>query len=111
MTTTDWDFRSSQPITPYHVYLLKPEQRGRVWWTGGSTYQAMTFNTPQDAQDELDRAFGDRLAYGNVRSQDGLQIAPLNDATFPTFWEIQEMNEARRRARKQDWKAKAKMEL
>lgn len=92
MTTTDYDYRSCNPVIPYHIYLRKPECRGRAWWS--SLSDAMFFATPQEAQAELDRAFGDKLAYGNVRSQDGLQIVPTNNTTVPDFWEIQKMNEA-----------------
>ncbi len=78
MTTTDYDFRSAQPVTPYHIYLMPRESRGRAYWS--SFYNAARFDSPQAAEAEAVRL--------NLTNWD---ITPADHRTFPDFWELREM--------------------
>jgi hypothetical protein len=83
MSTTDY---GKKPVVPFHVFLLPPHKRSLACWT---TYpgHAQLFDTPQEAETEMARALHDHAT---------VQIAPLYDEHFPTFWDLQDMNRAHR---------------
>ena len=33
MSTTDFEPYSHEPVRPYHIYLMRPELRGRAYWS------------------------------------------------------------------------------
>ena len=101
MTTTDADWRTRAPVTPYHIYLVPPMERGGAYW--GSKYRAQLFDSPQEAEAEVARCLPRDGEYGSY-----VNIVPADDRDVPTYWDIQELNkprqdaayEARRAARK-----------
>lgn len=74
MSTTDWNGRD--PIKPYHVFLKKPAERFRAYWTA-SAYERATYPSIEAAQAEIARC-----------KLEGCDIAPADDRNFPTFWNL-----------------------
>lgn len=68
MTTTDWNGRD--PVTPYHVFLMKPHARRGAYWTSIGP-EIMMFDTLEEAEAEWLRLFPDGR-------QGRTDIAPLN---------------------------------
>jgi hypothetical protein len=82
MSTTDWNGR--EPVTPYNIYLMKPEQRRGAYWHAWSGH-AQQFATPQEAEAEARRILPpDR--YGS-----SWDVAPHDHRAMPDFWELRDM--------------------
>lgn len=78
MTTTDFDYRSAKPVTPFHIYLLPAQERTSAYWSSG--FRAATFDSPQAAEAEATRL-----------GLDNADIVPMNDTAIPAYWELQAM--------------------
>jgi len=80
MSTTDC-YPGGPAVTPYHLYLRKPELRRTAYW---STWQseAMVFDTPQEAEAEIKRSLPNH--------QESAQVA-LIDGNMPSLWELRKM--------------------
>lgn len=63
MTTTDWNGRD--PVTPYHIYLMKPEHRRGAYWTPYGQ-QIMRFETLEEAEAEWRRIKLDKLGRRDI---------------------------------------------
>lgn len=66
MSTTDYvcagHGRPEQKPEPYHIYLVKPENRAGAWWRNWIG-DAMKFDTMEAAQAEIDRCFAGKAWY------------------------------------------------
>jgi hypothetical protein len=96
MSTTDFEPYSHEPVRPYHIYLMRPELRGRAYWS--NLGDAQRFDSYRKAEAEERRLFpeDDRRT---------ANIVPEDDRAYPTYWEISNMNRAWK-----DTKAKAAAE-
>lgn len=88
MSTSDWNGRD--PVVPYHIYLLKPERRAGAWWTRSFLRSdVMTFDTLEEAQEELARCQAitdERNKEFNFKPTFG-QIVPEDARGLPSYWE------------------------
>lgn len=65
----------AQQPKPYHVYLLEVAKRIGAYWSS-SPFSAMTFETEEAAQAEIDRC--------GLTSCD---IVPVDHSKLPNFWD------------------------
>lgn len=63
MTTSDYNGRD--PVTPYHIYLMKPEHRRGAFWTPYGQ-QIMRFDTLEAAEAEWRRIGLDKLGRRDI---------------------------------------------
>lgn len=83
MSTTDYrmayrsgtTFVPEQKPEPYHVYLMPAEKRRGAWWNR-FLGDAMTFETVEDAQAEIDR-----------HGLTSCDVAPYDHSNLPAYWE------------------------
>ena len=80
MSTTD--ACRDQPITPYHIYLLKPEKRIGAYWARHQI-DAAKFDTVEAALEEGARC---------LRGDTSFDVVPQNDSQVPTYWDARKGN-------------------
>lgn len=89
MSTTDYVAagygRPEQKPVPYHVYLVPVANRAGAWWRNWIG-DAQKFDTMEEAQAEIDRAFAGRNWYELP------QAVAMDDKT--TFWDFQKERSA-----------------
>lgn len=90
MSTTDFVVGGG-PVVPYHVYLVPSHKRVRAYWSR-FVGEAVAFDTPQEAEAEIIRA---GLKEWDLKTPSkSHQVAPINDTTIPTYWDIQKLNQS-----------------
>jgi hypothetical protein len=84
MSTTDYQWGAgAKPVTPYHIYLMRPECRGSAWWSA-CRFETALFDSPQAADAEARMLF--------AKHREHWDVVPALDGDIPTYWDIQEMN-------------------
>ena len=96
MTTTDFDWRAhTKKVTPYHLYLMKPEcRRGAYWSTRNS--DTMLFDSIEAALDHGKAALNKNDDWSIRMSNDNWDVVPLDDRELPTFWDVRNDNSKNR---------------